>query len=120
VKRRGRRPTVGGGDANQQVLRLRLRVLDDHVEVTVVLEHARIDQLVLRLMPAAPRVGLNEIGIGEGRLRVLIEVAHVRVRGRAVEIKVVFLDVLAVVAFRVGETEQAFLEDRIGLVPQRQ
>ena len=39
---------------------------------------------------------------------------------RAVEVEVVFLDVLAVVAFAVGQAEQAFLEDRVLAVPQGQ
>src|SRR5690348_15277920 len=40
-------------------------------------------------------------------------------RGR-VEVEVVFLDVLAVIAFAVGESEQPLLEDRIVAVPQGQ
>ena len=40
-------------------------------------------------------------------------------RGRAVEVEVVFLDVLAVIALVAGEAEEAFFQDRIALVPQR-
>ena len=40
--------------------------------------------------------------------------------GRAVEVEVVLLDVLAVVALAVGEAEQPFLQDRILAVPQRE
>ena len=39
-------------------------------------------------------------------------------RRRRVEIKVIFLDVLPVVGLAVGETENAFLEDRVEAVPQ--
>src|SRR5262249_23161175 len=38
----------------------------------------------------------------------------------AVEVEVVFLDVLAVIAFAVGQPEQAFLEDGVLAVPQGQ
>src|SRR5262245_59823901 len=38
---------------------------------------------------------------------------------RAVEIEVVLIDVLAVIPFAVGETEEAVLQDRIAAVPQR-
>src|SRR5262249_3497582 len=38
--------------------------------------------------------------------------------GRAVEVEVVLLDVLAVVAFAVGQSKEAFLEDGILAVPQ--
>src|SRR5262249_11379751 len=40
-------------------------------------------------------------------------------RRRAVEVEVVLLHVLAVIAFAVGQAEQAFLQDRIGAVPER-
>src|SRR5215469_18840646 len=38
---------------------------------------------------------------------------------RVVEIEVVFLDVLTMVSFTVGETEEAFLQNGIFPVPQR-
>ena len=41
-------------------------------------------------------------------------------RGRAVEVEVVLLDILAVVRLAVGEPEQALFQDRVALVPQRQ
>jgi hypothetical protein len=40
--------------------------------------------------------------------------------GRAVEIKVVFLDVFSVVAFAIVQAEQTFLQDRIPAIPQRE
>jgi len=40
-------------------------------------------------------------------------------RGRAIEVEVVFLDVLPVIALAVRQSEQAFLEDRIATVPER-
>src|SRR5208282_1725420 len=36
-----------------------------------------------------------------------------------VEVEVTLLDVFAVIAFRIGQAEQAFLQDRIAAVPQR-
>src|SRR5215813_7654195 len=53
-------------------------------------------------------------------LRILIKASHVRMRGRGVEVVVVFLDVLAVISFVAGQAEQALLENRIAPVPQRQ
>jgi hypothetical protein len=41
-------------------------------------------------------------------------------RGRAVEIKIIFFDVFSVVALAISETEEAFLEDRILPVPKRE
>ena len=88
------------------------------VEVAVVVEDARVEQLVLELLLRPPPVGLHQVLVRERCLRVLVEVAHVRVRGRRVEVEVVLLDVLAVVALAVGEPEQALLEDRVATVPE--
>jgi hypothetical protein len=38
--------------------------------------------------------------------------------GRAIEIKIIFLDILAMIGFAVGQAEQAFFEDGVLLVPQ--
>src|SRR6185369_9815570 len=54
------------------------------------------------------------------RLRVLVEIPHVRVRRRAVEVEVVLLDVLAMVPLTVGEAEQSLLQDRVAAVPESQ
>jgi hypothetical protein len=42
------------------------------------------------------------------------------VAGDAVEVEVVFLDVLAVIALVVGQAEEALLEDRVAAVPEGQ
>ena len=62
----------------------------------------------------------DQIVVGIGRLRILVEILHVGMRRRAVEVEVVFLHVLAVVALAVGQPEQALLEDRVVAVPQRE
>ena len=114
------RPTVDGRDLHQDVFRTGLGVLHEDVEVAVVLEDAGVEEFILHLVPGAPAVRLHQIGVGIGRLRVLVEILHVRVGRRAVEVEVVLLHVLAVVAFAVGEAEQPFLEDRVLAVPQGQ
>ena len=97
----------------------RLRVLDEHVEVAIAIEHARVEQLVLELMASTVAVGVDEIVVRKGRLRVLVQVLHVRVGRRRVEVEVVLLHVLAVIALAVGQAEEALLEDGILAVPQR-
>src|SRR3954468_7304108 len=69
-------------------------------------------------MPVTSPVRLDQIGIGERELRVLIKELHVRVSGRAVKVEVIFLDILTVVPLTVGEAEQSFLQDRIDPVPK--
>ena len=41
-------------------------------------------------------------------------------RRRRIKVVIEFLDVLAVIALAVGEAEEAFLQDRVALVPQRE
>ena len=60
----------------------------------------------------------HEIVVGVGGLRVLVEVPHVGVRGRVVDVEVVLLHVLAVVPLGVGEAEHPLLQDRVLAVPQ--
>ena len=116
----GFRAAVVDADLDQDVLGRRLGVFDEHVEVAILVEHAGVEQLVLELVPAPAAAGLDEVVVGIGRLRILVEVLHVRVGRRAVEVEVVLLDVLAVIALAVGQAEQAFLEDRVLAVPQGQ
>src|SRR5687767_14725098 len=114
------RPTVMNRDANEYIFRAFLRVLDKNIKIPVIVKYTRIQQLVFKLFPRAPPVGLDQVQIGILTLRVLVEVLHVRVRRRAVEIEVVLLDILAVVRLAVGEPEQALFQNWIALVPQRQ
>src|SRR5271166_243928 len=65
-------------------------------------------------------VSVYQIHIGIYTLRILIEVLHIRVSGRAVQIMIIFFDVLTVIGLAVGQAERALLQDRILAVPQRQ
>jgi hypothetical protein len=60
-------------DFDEQIFRRFLRVLHEHIEVTVLIEHAGIEQLVLHLVPIAPAIGLDEIGIRKTCLRILVQ-----------------------------------------------
>ena len=55
-ERRRVRPAVERLDANQMSSGVRLRVFDEDVEVPVLVEYARVEQLVLRTLPGAPLV----------------------------------------------------------------
>ena len=114
------RSPVGRRDLHQDVVGAALGVLHEDIEVPVVVEDPRVEELVLHVVAVAPAVRLHQVGVGIGRLRVLVEVLHVRVGRRAVEVEVVFLNVLAVVPLAVGQSEQPLLEDRVLPVPQRQ
>ena len=118
VERRRLRPAVRDRDLDQQVLGGRLGVLDEHVEVPILVEHPRVEELVLEVVLPPAAVRLHQVAVRELRLRVLVEVLHVGVGRRRVEVEVVLLDVLAVVPLAVRQAEQPLLENGIPAVPQ--
>ena len=112
--------TIERFDPHADVFRPGLGIFDEHIEVAIIVEHTRVQQLELRHLATGPRaVLLDQSAIRKLRLRILVQILHVRVRRRRVEIVVELLHVLAVVSFLTGEAEQALLEDRIALVPER-
>ena len=113
-------PAVVDGNADQYVVRALLRVFDENVEVTVILKDAGVEQFVFELLARALRVLLEQLCVRKFVLRVLVQILHVRVRWRAIDVEVVLLHIFAVVALAVGEAEQALLQDRVTFVPQCQ
>src|SRR6266487_6671733 len=106
------------GDADQDVLGRDLGVLDGHVEVSPVLEDSSLEQLELALLPAPPAVLVDKAGVRIFGLRVFVEPLQVGVSRRGIEIKVVLLDVLAVVTLGAREAEIALLQDGVAPVPE--
>jgi len=111
---------VANGDLDQDVFWLDLGVLDENIEVPVVIEYAGVQQFILGGLFVARPVGVDNGLVRVRGLRILVEILHVRMGWRAVEVEVVFLDVLAVITLAVAQSEQPFLEDRIAPVPKRQ
>ena len=107
-------------DLDQDVVGRLLGVLDEDVEIAILVEDARVEQLVFKFLPAAGTAGIDKVGVGKRRLRILVQIFHVRMGRRAVEVEVILLDVFAVVAFAVRQTEQAFFENWIFAVPEGQ
>ena len=120
VQRRRLGTPVDGADADQDVLGIDLGKLDDDVEVAILIEDPGVEQLELEILARAPPVLAEQLLVGVRPLRILVEHLRVRMGGRAVEIEVVLLDVLAVIALAVGEPEHSLLEDRVLAVPQRE
>jgi len=69
------------------------------------------------VLAAAP-VLLNQVRIGKRCLWVFVQVLHVGMRGRAVEIEVVLFDILAVIPFASRQPKQALFQDRIMFIPE--
>jgi len=62
IELRDIRATIGRGDANQNVGRRRLRILDLDVEVAVLVERAGVEQLELRIILSAPAILVETAG----------------------------------------------------------
>jgi hypothetical protein len=120
VERSGGRPAIARFDTDADVFRPGLRVFDEHVEVTILLEGARVEQLEFHPTAAAPAVLVDQPRVRILGLRILVEHLHVRAGRQRVEVEVVFLHVLAAVAFARRQTEHPFLQNRIAAVPERQ
>ena len=113
------RSAVGHANPDEDVVHVRLGILDLHVEVAVLIEDACVDQLELGIEAIAFCIFLAERRVRKCRLRVLVQAFHVTVRGGVVEIVVVLLHVLAVIPLDVVQAEEPFLQDRIASIPQR-
>ena len=107
------------GDLGEDVLRTRFEVLHEDIPVTVAIDNAGINQLVLFIPQAASRVLFRQASVREFTLRILVEHLEIRMRWRRVEVVVIFLYVLAMVTLAVTQAEQSLLQDRIPAIPKR-
>jgi hypothetical protein len=71
-------------------------------------------------MPGPGPVLRYQLVAGELGLRVLVEAALVAVRRQVIDVEVVLPDVFTMIAFGIGQAEQALHQDRVPLVPQRE
>ena len=68
-------------------------------------------------MAVAPAIGGDEIGVGICGDRILVQILHVRMGRRAVEVKIFFFNVFSMVAFGICKAEETFLQDGVVTVP---
>ena len=118
VHGRGLGAAIENADADEDVVRRRLRVLGEDVEVAAVIKDPRVEELELGVAPGATPVLVEQLLVRELALRVLVQRLHVGVGRRRIEIVVALLDVLAVVALGAREAEEALLQDRVLPVPE--
>src|SRR5262244_3563794 len=97
------RPAIADLDADKDVVDVCLCIVGENVEIFVFVEGAGIEQLVLGAGTPFLTVPLDELAIGELGLRILVEVPHVRMRRRAVEVVIQLLNVLSVVSLLASE-----------------
>ena len=75
---------IGDGDRHHDVVGRGFGVFDLHVKIAIVVKDAGVEQFVLRIMPTALGVLRDQVVIRKRRLRVFVEIAHVRMRRRRI------------------------------------
>ena len=101
------RTTIAHLDAYADVLRARLGILDENVKIPLGIEDARIEHSYSPDHGAASTL-LDELLIGIGLLGIFIEILHIGMRWRGVEVEVVLFHILAMIA---GTSQTAALSE---------
>src|SRR3954466_5739076 len=76
------RSAIRRRDPYEDIFGRLLGIFDEDIEIPILVEDSCVEEFVFHLMAAPPAVGLQEIAIWEGRLRILIEILHVGVGRR--------------------------------------
>jgi hypothetical protein len=89
---------VGYGKRLDSLKKPHTAYFDVDIPIPIVVKSVRVEDLKLGHIATAARALPHKLLIRVGALGVLVEVLHVRVRRRAVEVIVYFLDVFAMVS----------------------
>ena len=110
--------SIDRGQADEKVLGIGLRHLQEDVEVAATVEDPGVEDLELGILLPPPPVLLDQPGVRELRLGVLVE--HLEIGGGrgGIQVVVELLDVLAVVPLVPGQAEEPLFQDRIAPVPE--
>src|ERR1700736_6032672 len=104
-------------DFNENVFDVGFGILDEHIEIAILREHAGVHQFEFG-PSAVPMAIFGDQGIvGKFRLRIFVQHLHIAVRGSRVEVEIIFLHILAMISLMSSKTEQALLQDMIAAVP---
>jgi hypothetical protein len=103
---------------DQRIVRGRFCVLHKYIEVSIFIENTGVGQLVFPVIPSTLPVRVDEVAVRVGVLRIFVQILHERVGRRAVEVKIVFLDVFAVIALSIGQAKKTLFQYRVLAVPQ--
>src|SRR6478752_4262829 len=106
---RGLGPPIENRASNQDILWGFFGILHVDIKVAILVENARLYQLVLGFVAGSLAVNFQQLGVRKRVLRILVEPFHIGMRRRRIEIEVVLFDILTVVAFTVSKSKEPFL-----------
>src|SRR5258708_16509158 len=119
VQSGGFRPAIHRGDSNENVFDVGFGILDENVKIPAFGKNTCVEQFKLRLTTAATLVLLQQGFVRKFRLRIFVEHAHVAVRGCRVEVKIIFLNVFAVIALISRKAKKPFFQNGLSSIPPR-
>src|ERR1700733_5460784 len=120
MQARGLRSAIPRRNAHHDIFECSFRVFHEHIEVAILCEPSGINQLELRLVARALCVFFAQLVVRECGVGIFVEELQIRTGRRLEQIVVILFDVLAVIAFLVGQSEKPFFQDAIFFIPQRQ
>src|SRR6516162_7232607 len=97
--------TVEDAYLDEDVFRGRLGIFNKHVKVAILIEYPCVEQFVLEVVSASAAAGYDQVTVRVRRLWILVEVFHVRMGRRGIEVEVVLLHVLAMIPLTIGQAE---------------
>lgn len=92
--------------------------LDKDIPISILVKDIGVHEFVLLNIPSTSDALPDKLLVGVRLLRVLVQVLHVRMRRRRIQIPVQLLAVLSMVSLMSRNTEQTFLQNRINSIPQ--
>ena len=93
-------------NANQRFVWILLRILNQHIKISILMQDAGVEELVFMRTSSASRIFVAKVVVRKSSLRIFIKCFGVRVSGRCVKVVVKLFDVFTVIAFGVGEAEE--------------
>ena len=117
MERPGLIAVIRRANANQNIARPSFRIFYSDLKETA-LERIRVPKFNFAIMSRERVTRSEQLLIRKTGLWIAIHHLHETVRRRAVGIEINLLHILAVIALRTGETEEAFLQNRIVLIPE--
>src|SRR5690349_17990713 len=90
---------------NKNILYGLLRIGYTNIKILILIEHSCVQYFVFRLGTAPLRIFISQLIVWEFLLRVFIQILHIVVRRKIIEIIIQFLYILTMIALVVTETK---------------
>src|SRR6516164_3501363 len=88
-------------DPHQNVIRIRLRILDEKIEIAAFAKGSSINQLIFGFILSPASIFLDELSVRKGVLRIFVESFQVGMGWSRVKVVIDLFDVFAVVPLAV-------------------